>query len=345
MVILFLFVVLGIRYIHITSTNFCSFPIFERSEFILIMGFLGNYIQSAFNLGSGYIFLQKDSTTSKLYMLTYLPGTYGGRLYASCMAIRIYRIILLNKLRTGNTTTSVFITRSSFKWLLIVTNIYPLLMTILFLLILNEFGVNDSILNYWVTGTYSIEAVILFLLAFKALKNRTHPTILLEYFLSSIIWCISMMTTNLPVQIRWVYVIPIKNMICLFISIVCLYEHCDNIRPPLPENIRIHDIFDLKELYYHFIEYLQRHGRSDLVSVSNLYKEGKKALEFNNFHYFLNKCAGFDVFKEDEHGEFNESLIEMNMNVLCSLLLDVCDEYFNSYDYKEFKKHYFINFD
>ena len=331
-------------FIHKVHKDFGMVPLYDRSFNILKLAYLGNYIQTVFIIGSGIIWETKKQFINTFGLFVTFPAIYGARLYAASIAIRIYRIIILHGYREGLVSEEKMENISKLSWILKITNFYSIISTFMFIFFYFVFGVDGIHTRIFIQAVYCFEAAVLIIMSYKVFESKTHPTIILEYLAYAVLWAPTGTFTS-DFSLRWLYIIPIRNLGLLIISAESLYEHCKVIRPPLPLTIELSHIFEIKELYSDFHAFILKKNDNSLDETCELYKEYSKALYLNNYQHFLTICQKFDSVNQEEKNSEWMFLCEQKKEILENNLLQVLNDYFLSYQFFYFKKQYFINFD
>ena len=170
---------ISLKYLRYMNNHLGSVALFERSEYILILANIGNYIETICNILYGYYF---DSR----YAFILIPAVYATRLYAVCLGLRSYRIIMLDYYRRGKLSIDTLTKRSSLAYIIIFSNIYAVVLSIPVIFIVS-FDMNDNYSLYYIRSTYTFESLVFLTMSYKIFKADTHPTIVIEYFFYSMI--------------------------------------------------------------------------------------------------------------------------------------------------------------
>ena len=338
-----IYFIISLKYIRYMNSHYGGVALFERSEFILLLANTSNFIETIFNVLTGLLYYSR--VNSDIQYLLMALAIYGTRLFAICIAMRTYRIIMLNLFRSGNLTKETLVYRSSLKFLLIITNLYALLLTVPYMLftVLYE---NDSqeAFNIYIWFTYGTESLGFFAMCYKIFEAGAHPTLVIEYLFYTVIWSTGLIIHNSQREIRWLYTIPIKNLALLLISINSIHEHSKLTRPPLPPDIEIAHIFEIECLYYDFINYVNERGNEEIKEACEMYKELLKA-NYNHKYSVLNALTANSRLVVDTIESLeNESIHEAIKETLEHKLEEIVNAYVYSTHYRNFKKEYFINF-
>ena len=99
-------------------------PIYERSELLVSIASTCNLIETIFNI-LAYILIFKDLIADETTKLIFFSlSFYFTRLYPACMALRVYRMIILSKYRKGNLTRSLLQDWTSKTFIFVSINLY-----------------------------------------------------------------------------------------------------------------------------------------------------------------------------------------------------------------------------
>ena len=133
---------LSLKYLRYMNNHLGSVALFERSEYILILANTANYFEALFNMFCGYY-----NDINNYY--TILPAVYAARLYAVCLGLRSYRIIMLDYYRKGELLKDTLTKRSSLKFIIMFSNIYAILLLIPIIIIL-LLGIESDFFSYYI---------------------------------------------------------------------------------------------------------------------------------------------------------------------------------------------------
>ena len=321
-------------FIYLLNNKSGTGPLFERSGVILLMANSSNLIETICNILSGYFLSKNDDNLDYFQLFTILPAVYATRLYSSCIILRVKRIIILFKIRNSEYKEKTLNKWNSIVWIFLIANVYPLLVACCYVLLWYKKRID----KFWISGfdelLYSAETLVFVFFCWKLWKIGTHPTIFVEYLFYSLVWSLSIYDSQKFYQERWLYSIPIRNLILLMISAVSMAEHCENTKAPLPIEIEFQHIFEIGELYYDFFAFLQAKNEIELVEACNLYKEWSKAVYTSNYKTFyespcLSKFINHSITEPRDYLEF--------------LLNESAEAYFLSDRFLAFRKNYFIS--
>ncbi|OMJ73756.1 hypothetical protein SteCoe_27501 [Stentor coeruleus] len=265
---------LAVLYIIKRLASSCgTTPIYERSKRLVFLANLSNYLETIFNAITGYIFIKEGSKISNELIPYNTLGVFFARFYASCMGMRTYHILILNEYRKGNLSISSVRKHRSFKTTIIINFLYSLSMTLIFIIIILVSGQNQENTDIYYKLSYGFESLTFALSLYIVAKASLHPTILVEYIFYSFIWSTGMFNFNMHFGDRWYYTVPIRNTILLNISLVSMAEHCNSIRPPLPMDPKIDNIFEVKEMFYNFKKFVSENCDDVTIESCYLYKD------------------------------------------------------------------------
>ena len=326
---------ISLKYLRYMNNHLGSVALFERSEYILILANTANYFEALFNMFCGYY-----NDINNYY--TILPAVYAARLYAVCLGLRSYRIIMLDYYRKGELLKDTLTKRSSLKFIIMFSNIYAILLLIPIIIIL-LLGIESDFFSYYIWFAYSFESLAFLTMSYKIFEANTHPTIVIEYLFYSMIWATGISTFNMNIKIRYLYEIPIRNLALLFISINSISEHSENTRPPLPLDIAIINLFEIEELYYDFKRFVFEKENNEILEACEKDKEliqGKFNHDFKNLYSLASRLESLKT-SINIQAESSFDVIEEGLE--CKLP-GIVDAYIYSAQHRDFRKEYFINF-
>ena len=343
LVLTFVYFMILVYYIHQLSKKCGKGPLFERCEYSLILANISSFIETVFNLTSGFM-LEDSGKINSNQLIPLIPAIYSTRLYAACMIFRIFRIYVLHKVRLGKLTELTLRKVSSWWFVLMITNVYSLITSVFFIVVIVIKHPDSYSLSLFNFSFYSIEAFLLMFFMIFAYKSNSHPTIILEYVFYSIFWTVGAFNYDKAFDFRWLYVIPLRNLILLLISAQAMHEHCLMIRPPLPLNVDLHHLVEYKELYQNFEKFVKKHNNSELNEGCFLYKELLKAFYTKNFEN-LNFLVKNSLILTNL---LQESIFELRCEAikefLESFLKDLVQSYLSSKDYLQFRIEYEVSY-
>lgn len=342
-VIVTIFTISCISYILHLDKNSGHIGLFERSQFLLLIGEVCNYAALICNIINGIITYIYDCEKFKEYKHLLYPPFILSRLYAICMILRIYRLGLLNLFRSGEISHEFLTKRAS--------NIRTTCLIVAYIILtLSLFIAGDYMLSYstcqmfyWpYLVSYTIECFLFLLMSLKAYEANAHPTIVIEYFFYTVCWGAGSLTSN--IQERWILQLPLKNCLLLLIATFSMHEHYKLIRPPLPLEICLKHIFSIEELYYDFKDYLKKSKNEDNILSCEMYCEltrGEFIHNFLNFKEKYDKSSAIeiklkDLIEDSQYDDVKTHLEDELQSIAC--------KYFDSKHYQMFKKSYYMNF-
>lgn len=332
-----------IIYIFYLDKNSGHIGLYERSQFLFIIGAISNYLSSIFNIVNGIITEAIGCNEFNKYSYLLVPTFTLSRLYAVSMVLRIYRQGLLNLLRSGEISKEYLFKRLSLCRTACLILTYLLLTLVLFILanVLVEYSTCDAI--FWpFLASYSIETFLFFYMSWEAYKANAHPTIVIEYLFYALSWGTSSFTPRLDE--RWVLQIPLRNCVLLLLAAFSMHEHYKLIRPPLPLEISLKHIFSIEELYYDFKFFLKKLNNKDYIQWCEVYCELTRADFIKCFKPFKDRYAQPGVLDSVIQRDIEESSYEELRIRLEDRLQNAAHTYFNCEQFLMFKKWYYVNF-
>ena len=338
-----IYFVVSHMYIKQFLKDFGQGAVFERSNYIFLLSNLSNFLETIFNLTNWAMYWVKGDTVDSLVLVSVTPAIYVTRLYAASMALRVYRIFLLSRLRKGNISEETFEKRSSFTWTFIVSNVYSIVMVGFFIALVSP-EVNEERLGIYNNIAYAFESAVFLFISYEVFRDSSHPTIVIEYVFYAIIWASGTINIQGKFGDRWRYQIPIRNLLLLSVSLFSIYEHGKLIRPPLPSNILINHIFEIEELYYDFIEYLTISRNDEMLEASNIYIEYSKAeccQCYTNFDKLFAKSKFYSKYQGDG---FFENRYDSIKRYLDEVLEYIVGQYLLSTEHHQFRIHYPVTY-
>lgn len=336
--------VVSLIYIKKFCDDFGQGPVFERSKYIFLLSNIANCIETFFNIFTGFIYVSYGNKLNQYELITIVPAIYFTRLYAACMALRVYRIILLANFRSGEVSEAIFLTRSGKEFIIIVANIYSVLSTIPFVCLVAEETTQENLDIYNVIS-YGFETLLFMFMSYKVFVKSSHPTIVVEYMFYAIIWSTGTQNIGPEYGNRWKYEVPMRNLSLLLVTLLSVYEHAKLIRPPLPSTLEITHIFEIEELYYSFLKFLKEKTdmNQDIIEACKLYLEYSKSEYIENFEMF-EVAFSQSKFSGLFYGSFSADKFELIKESLRDLLQESVNEYFMSEQCVKFSKEYPIAF-
>ena len=324
--------------------SFGNQPLDERSESLLILANISNFIESTLNLIAGAIvyIIKINNFAFEIFFIGL--ATFSTRFYASCMGLRIYRIKQLYEIRSSNHS---LLSNNSNKRIifthLLIANAYSLLTTGLnFILYFNysqRFAESPLI-----KILYSLESLYFLVFSYKYFNIAKHPSIPIEHIFYSGIWISGITSGGI---VRCLYEIPLRNLILLLVSIFSIAHHANSIRPPLPSDIILINIFEIKELFYDFQGYVQLFGSQEENDACRIYKDlailGEYSPEKVDNIVMINQNTYMSEYVTDSN-TINEELYDELKEKLERRLFSIFQKYLQSPEHHSLKKQYFINF-
>ena len=318
-----------------------ALPIYERSELLVTIASTCNLIETIFNILAYILILKdliKDETTKFIF---FTLSFYFTRLYPACMALRVYRMIVLSKYRKGNLTRSLLKDRTSKTFIFVTINLYAVINLVVYELnyfVFKPFQFTTYDLNRTVYGFETFWFSLLFL--WMAL-GTVHPSLTVEYFFYAVIWSSGAAGDQRLIVDRFLLIVPIRNSLLLLISTLSLKSHCLLIRPPLPFEPNLTEIFSIKELFEDFYNYTKTF-KSEMHPNLDLFIQSHEAKFFNTYTFFLQSCSESGLLAREEINKSIESSFKLITDKLESDLEPYRLSYLNSPTYKTFQKSYFV---
>ncbi|OMJ73755.1 hypothetical protein SteCoe_27500 [Stentor coeruleus] len=332
-----------IFYIFYLDKNSGHIGLYERSQFLFILGAISNYLSSIFNIVNGIIIENIGCKEFNKYSYLLVPTFTLSRLYAVSMILRIYRQGLLNLLRSGEVSKEYLFKRLSLCRTACLISCYLFLTLTLFTIanVLIDYSTCDSI--FWpFFASYSIETFLFFYMSWEAYKVNIHPTIVIEYLFYALSWGTSSFTPT--IDERWVLQIPLRNCVLLVLAAYSMHEHYKLIRPPLPLEISLRHVFSIEELYYDFKYFLMKLNNEDYIEWCEVYCELTRADFVKYFKPFKDRYSqsiGLDSVIQRDIDESNYDELKIRLE---DRLQNPVHIYFNSEQFLMFKKLYYVNF-
>lgn len=317
-------------------------PIFDRSPKLCILAIISNYIEIIFNLLTGLFHINSGHSLNTSVIITLTISIFSTRFYAAVMALRAYRISVLHKCRSGSMPVSSISEISIYKNILIKVLIYSTITTLPAPIIYSTNKIETVYLVYTMI-LYGIESLFFLISFFLILRTATHPSILLEQFLYSVIWVSGIFTINNNLEDRWLILVPVRNSCLIFIMFLSLKVHCYLLRPPFPSFPKYSEFFEIKELYEDFLLYTEANSPPQIIEACILSKELAKSLFYLNFKSFI-KCLKSTTYSGTFMEYVNEGNFDSVRENLEAFLSPYIRQYLCSIEYKELKKRYFVLF-
>ena len=240
---------------------------------------------------------------------------------------------------------TVFLKLSSFKFIYILCFIYAALSLLMISLIILKYDINSDVLPYINNACYTIEASSFFLLSVITFKFNIYPCLFVEYLIYSLLWFISGFEYGFEFKDRWLLEIPIRNNILVLISWISIKIDYDNQRPPLPAELSLLEIFQIKELYYNFYDYAKKYSDESQVYACHALKELAKGSFYQNYEGIDIKGTELKERLNTPLGELlDESLYDCLKDGIRENLQGIFDEYCTSQEFSSFKRNYFIDY-
>lgn len=318
-------------------------PVYERSIYLVILANTANYLEVIFNLILGCVIIESETNIDIELAISFTGVIYCTRIYASSMALRLYRIQLLHKFRCGEVSRENLMKRSSLLFINLLTNSYALSVSCIEAIVVFLLDSDIKVFIFFNSSCYAFEFLVLLSLCLKGI-NYTHPSIYIEYIFYCLIWATGFSMYSDALYIRLFLFIPIRNCILLLITIFSLYEHIKVLRPPLPLDINLEILFEFMELYLDFKDFVMKKGEAKYIKACEIYKNLTKATFMNSFTSFAISQSELNLFEDDLKSFLDDSQYDDIKYCLQDTLATVLKEYENSEQYSRFKKQYYVNF-
>ena len=253
--------------------NYGKGPIFDRSENLVLLANFFNYLEGICNIISGAIYYTESKNITKKLMFPVLLALFFTRLYAILMGLRSYRIVILYNYRCGNISEAFMNSHSSLKKMLSIALIYSIVTTVPIFILEQSIDISGKSLEIYNMSFYGLESFIFCFNLVLVYKSNTHPTIFTENLIYTLTWMTGLFSIESFFQLRWLIGIPTRNACLLLVAYISLKSHSNLIRPPLPFEPTLIDIYQIEELYTDFYNYLAESDQNDLKDVFALGKE------------------------------------------------------------------------
>jgi hypothetical protein len=190
---------------------------------------------------------------------------------------------------------------------------------------------------------FGYESLSFLILSSIEQKMNSHPTLSVEYLMYSVIWSSGCISSVNHLDYRWMIEAPIRNNMLLLISWYSIKRHLDFVRPPLPLELEIYHVFQFKELFEDFNEYIRNCEVDDWTSACSVLGELAKASffgEYDRLDLSLNGSS-FDC----QVGEWIENKKFTQVKERASdCLSQAFGAYKESEEHKSFKRKYDVIF-
>ncbi|OMJ88765.1 hypothetical protein SteCoe_9229 [Stentor coeruleus] len=325
------------------KSSILTTPIYERSVYLIMLANTANYLEVIFNLVLGCVIIESSTNIDIELAISISGAIYCTRIYASSMALRLYRIQLLHKFRCGEVSRENLMKRSSLLFINLLTNSYALVVSCIEAVVVFMSESNINIFINFNSLCYAFEFLVLLGLCIKGI-DYTHPTIYIEYIFYCLIWATGTIMYYQTLNMRLFFLIPIRNCILLLITIFSLYEHIKVLRPPLPLDLNLEIIFEFMELYFDFKDFVMKKGEVKYIKACEIYKNLSKATFIDSFTSFDISRSELYLFEDDLKSFLDDSQYDDIRHCMHETLSVVLKEYEASEQYAKFKKHYYVNF-
>jgi hypothetical protein len=287
------------------------------------------------------MFVQNNSDNKDFLTSYYFFATFFTRMYAISMGLRVFRIGALHHARKAGLRLQnnvIFSWKSSF----FLSICYSFLTT----------GINEIIYyvcdsesasSFYIKLIYGIESFTLLCASYSLFNQARHPSISLEYIFYSIIWATGVGPGG---SIRFMFIIPIRNTLLLYISYASLRNHNKLIRPQLPFIVEFQNLFEIKELYESFSIYVEKYGTFKEKSAFALFFR----IKVDQICKVEKNCGSIieDFIKLKELSSLHSSLSLISLETVEEssklVLSQISSSYLSSCEFAVLKRSYFINF-
>jgi hypothetical protein len=252
-------------------------------------------------------------------------------------------MLLLSKYRNGSLSRSFLKARTSKSFIFLSINIYALLLLLVYQI--DNYMISSSSYSLFDLNRtiYCLEAASFIFLSVWTANSSAHPSLVVEYFFYSIIWGTGALGNASTTKDRYLFSVPLRNMLLLFTNMLSLQNHCYLIRPPLSFEPSLEEIFSRKELFESFCIFINDFANEAHEEV-DLFIQSHKARFFGSLTQFIDKCRTRGRFNE----EINKS-IEEDFQLITYKLEENLEpyrlKYLKSDNFQSFKKTYFITYD
>lgn len=317
--------------------------IFERSLSLLLFANTTNYLESILNIVQGMLYLNNDREVTPEQVIILFSLIYLSRYYSSCMVLRMLRFLFLNRYRNGKINKKTLNRVSSIKFLILITNSYSILILVIICFLVYILDLPQVYLSYLNNFCFIYESIFFLVMSNVEMRMNSHPTLCAEYFIYSIVWFSGSFSSIKHLDFRWLVEAPIRNNMLLFISWFSIKRHLEYVRPPLPFEIEIFHVFQIKELYDDFKEFLENSDNEDLKSACSVMAEISRASfygQYENLDLHLNSSQ-FDAEVEDL---LNNKKFTRAKQRASDCLSDAFKSYKDSQKFSQFKRNYDVMF-
>lgn len=322
--------------------NYGKGPIFDRSEHLVLLANFFNYLEGICNIISGAIYYIDENNVTEKLTFPVIFALFFTRLYAIIMGLRSYRIVILYNYRCGNISEAYMHSHSSLKKMLIISLIYSIIAILPVVILKSSNGMHEKSLENYNMSLYGLESIIFCFNLVLIFKSNTHPTILTENLIYTLTWMTGVFSIESFFQLRWLIGIPARNACLLLVAYISLYHHSNLIRPPLPHEPTLLDIYQIKELYSDFYNFLDECEQNDLKEVCALGKELETAQFCSRIEHFINEVELFPRIKYNLNSLIMDEDYDAIQDNIESFLAPYANNYLNSARFEKFKRFYII---
>ena len=248
----------------------CHESIYERSALLLILANISNYIETILNLIYGYFQESKNEENISFLLSYFALATFFTRVYVACMGLRVLRIGVLHRARKEGLDLR---SQLLFSWKVILLFIfsYGILTTGIYFVTYFYYAKTFARTTF-IQILYGFEGFFMFFGSYFVFDKARHPSISIEYIFYSIIWVTGCTNNDFK---RYLFIIPIRNMILLFISYASLMTHNKLIRPQLPFMVEFYNLFEIQELYESFCGFVEKNGSKNEKAALGIFLGSK----------------------------------------------------------------------
>jgi hypothetical protein len=342
LIIISIFYLIILLKIHKLGMTYGKGPIFDRSDILVLLANISNLIESICTIITGYIFYFSDEEFTSGLASPLILAVFSTRAFASLMGMRTHRIVILFNYRCGNVSKSFMKKHFSLKKILFLVLLYSFLSTTPIIVLYFTSSISSSSLIMYNSVIYSFESFIFLLNFFILCKTSTHPTILVENLIYTLIWIFGIFGKNETLVYRFLFFVPVRNCCLLTIAFLSLWSHFNLLRPHLPPEPDLSDVFQNQDLYLDFIEHLETCTSTETVQLCILGKALESAIFISKIENFKKELQIFPKYQKN----FSSFLIDDDFDGIQrnieEILLPYAYSYFLSKRFEVFRRHYLI---
>ena len=244
-----------------------SKAVFDRSKAILVMSNIFNVFEIGGNLTLGTCIIN-NSCSLKTTIALAVCSIFLSNCFYLTNILRAYRILVLANLEEGNFSTKSYSwiqTQLTWKWNTLLIIIGSSLLSIPYSsYIIYKYKHNPEVLDdktmysYFAGILIGFECFIFFFMVIGLYLKNIHPIIRAEFIFQLALWSSALFVLKHPIEQRLFFLIPIRNFLMIFITIICVYEHNSICKPPMPADIDLEFILQNQDFYLAFKGFLNK---------------------------------------------------------------------------------------